>query len=849
MSKCEKAFADNYKVNPFFALYEFAFSDETDDINDSALMYFHNISSEFIKAVASDYSVQLTRHSNIVPNAEICQWLTDQLPYSLGSENVTRKWFEHIWEQLGFVFDSQIAIYNGTVGDYINSRKASQNVMGRVYFHLVENKSEKYPFAFLATYCSMRGKKSIQEPLGSALDEFKGNTDEILKLLPTVLRASEKSDFISEIIKSGEIFSPVGLTSKEAYGFLNEIPLYNECGILCRIPDWWKKHSRRAGVMVTAGDKAPSRVGADALIAFNVSLTLDGEKLCKDEIAALLASAGGLAFIKGKWVEADNDHLKKVLEAYKRAEESLCSHDFNFFDVMRMQLGLDDTGISGDISSGSNSITNGEWLNDFLVQMQAVSAYENIPVSKNFKAALRPYQLRGYHWLYNMEQLGFGACLSDDMGLGKTVQVIALLDKMRENGCGMSLLIIPASLIENWQKELARFAPSIKFRILHKSYGNYEIKEKDNIDLYITTYTMVMRIDDLKLHNWEAIIIDEAQAIKNPGTKQTKSIKLIPARFRIAMTGTPVENRLADLWSIFDFLDPGMLGTSKEFYNFTKKLRINGDYIKLKQAVNPFILRRLKTDKAIISDLPDKIEMKNYPSLSKKQIVLYQAVVDNLAGKLDDTQGIERKGLVIASIIKLKQICDHPDLYTGQGIYADSDSGKYGILAELCETISAKMERMLVFTQFKEMCEPLDEFLNSLFGRKGLVIHGGTSIKKRGEIVNRFNSRDEYIPYMVLSLKAGGVGLNLTGANHVVHFDRWWNPSVENQATDRAFRIGQTKNVIVHKLITKGTIEEKIDTMIEDKKKLADDILSDTGESWITELPAEQLMSLFRLDV
>ena len=315
------------------------------------------------------------------------------------------------------------------------------------------------------------------------------------------------------------------------------------------------------------------------------------------------------------------------------------------------------------------------------------------------------------------------------------------------------------------------------------------------------------------------------------------------------MTGTPVENRLTDLWSIFDFLNQGLLGSGKEFTDFTKGLKDNPDgYAKLREAVNPFILRRLKTDKSIISDLPDKVEVRAFTTLTKKQVVLYQKFVEGLEEKLFRSEGIERKGLILASLLRLKQICNHPDHYLGQSAYEEGQSGKFLQLREICETIYEKRERVLVFTQFREIIEPLSDFLETVFERRGLTLHGGTQVNKRQELVERFCGR-EYVPYMVLSLKAGGVGLNLAAANHVIHFDRWWNPAVENQATDRAFRIGQTKNVMVHKFITSGTIEEKIDAMIEEKQKLSGDIVAASGESWITEMSNDQLMDLFRLEV
>ena len=504
------------------------------------------------------------------------------------------------------------------------------------------------------------------------------------------------------------------------------------------------------------------------------------------------------------------------------------------------RLGIDEAAIDLEISKGT-------WLKKLRETMTNPEIIKDSNLAESFNAKLRPYQHTGFSWLSYMQKLGFGACLADDMGLGKTVQIIAFLEKIRTEIGGKVLIIIPASLIGNWQKEIEKFAPEMRVAVIHGKETAIDVEDKESPFLYITTYGMAARLEILKNISWDILILDEAQAIKNPGTKQTKTVKQIKAKTKIAMTGTPIENRLSDLWSLFDFLDPGLLGSAKEFTNFTKGIGTNNkDYAKLRNIVSPFILRRLKTDKSVISDLPDKVEIKEYASLSKKQIVLYNKLVKELEAKLQISEGIERKGLVLGSIIKFKQICNHPDQYLGLGEYKCDNSGKFEQLKDICENIYEKRERVLVFTQFKEMTEPISEFLKGIFNRRGLVLHGETPVKKRGEMVEHFNG-EEYIPYMVLSLKAGGVGLNLTAANHVIHFDRWWNPAVENQATDRAFRIGQTKNVMVHKFITGGTIEEKIDLMIEEKQKLAGDIIGSAGENWITELDNKELMELFRL--
>lgn len=384
------------------------------------------------------------------------------------------------------------------------------------------------------------------------------------------------------------------------------------------------------------------------------------------------------------------------------------------------------------------------------------------------------------------------------------------------------------------------------YHILH---GKTNILDEDCFAT-ITTYGMALRNEYLQERVWDCLILDEAQAIKNPATKQTRAIKKIPSQMRIAMTGTPIENDLSNLWSLFDFLNKGLLGSATDFKNYTKKVQAYPEYItKLKMMVSPFILRRLKTDKSIISDLPDKMEITEHVDLSKRQIVLYRKEVEKAEDLILESEGMERRGIVLGLLTRLKQICNHPDQFIHDTNFNPKDSGKYAMLKKLCETIYEKRERVLVFTQYKEMCEPLSDYLESIFHKKGYIIHGGIPAKKRTEIVEKFNNEDEYVPYIVLSLKAAGTGLNLTAANHVIHFDRWWNPAVENQASDRAYRIGQTKEVFVHKLVSNGTIEEKIDQIIESKQELAESILATGQEKWITEMDTKELLDLFRLDV
>ena len=390
-----------------------------------------------------------------------------------------------------------------------------------------------------------------------------------------------------------------------------------------------------------------------------------------------------------------------------------------------------------------------------------------------------------------------------------------------------SLLVAPASLLANWVAEIERFAPSLTAIVAHPSAmagGELMALDRDRIagvDLVITSYGSLLRVPALLATPWRLAILDEAQAIKTPGAKQTRAAKQIDARARIALSGTPVENRLGDLWSIFDFLNPGLLGSGKAFSAFTKQLSQRQNwYAPLRALVRPYILRRLKTDKSVIADLPDKIEMKAFCHLTRKQAALYQQSVADLAAELGRADGMKRRGIVLASLMRLKQICNHPSQWLGDGSWSEADSGKLTRLREIAEVIAAKQEKVLVFTQFREATTPLAAFLGSVFGRPGLVLHGETAVGKRQSLVRQFQE-DERVPFFVISLKAGGAGLNLTAASHVVHFDRWWNPAVENQATDRAFRIGQTKNVLVHKFVCRGTVEEKIDQLIDSKRQLS----------------------------
>ncbi len=525
------------------------------------------------------------------------------------------------------------------------------------------------------------------------------------------------------------------------------------------------------------------------------------------------------------------------------------------------ELGTDGEG-PAEVAAWSR-ITAGDWLRQTLERMRRPEQVADCQPGRDLQATLRPYQADGVRWLWFLTELGLGACLADDMGLGKTIQIIdLLLLRKRAAGakCGTNLLVIPASLIGNWRQELARFAPSLRVLVTHRCECSAEQlarleqdpnQEVSQYDLVITTYGLARRQEWLALVRWSLVILDEAQAIKNASAAQARSVKKLLSAGRIVLTGTPVENHLGDLWSLFDFCSPGLLGTAKQFKQFVKRLNTQQDaqaYGALRRLVRPYILRRLKTDPHIVPDLPEKTEMRTECGLSKKQAALYEQVVADLAERLENADGMARRGLVLSALMQLKQICNHPAQYLKSGAFSPDDSGKFQRLRSVCETIVERQEKALVFTQFQSLTQPLADHLAAVFGQAGLVLHGGTPVRKRAELVREFQT-DDGPPFFVVSLKAGGSGLNLTAASHVIHFDRWWNPAVENQATDRAFRIGQKRNVLVHKFVCRGTVEERIDALIASKQSVADQLLNQESETQLTEMSDDELLRFVALDI
>ncbi|MCP4119381.1 MAG: DEAD/DEAH box helicase [Desulfobacteraceae bacterium] len=819
-----------------------------------SLDFFRGLSLLFVEKLRKTPDIEALRERAAVEYDENeFQVFVQAAPLMIGSEYLDLELMIRVWQDLNHGFSRGIEAYKGSVKGYFQELNPHIHLAGRVYFHLVESRGEDYPFQFLATYTD--GDTAKHRPLHWALEEYRDDRDQMLKLLTTVHAAAKKSDLLQELLDTGELFHHLAWDARDAFAFLKQVEHFEQCGIICRIPDWWKKRGSNTSLKISLGAREPSMVGINALIDVDAALFIGDDPISPEEVRALLRQSHGLAWIKNRWIEVDKERLNNLLSAYEAAMEMTGDAALTISEALKLQLHPE--GLSAIEDLTDLTISNGEWLDQVIARLKRPELVKRIKPGKGFKAKLRPYQQNGLNWLAFLDSLGFGACLADDMGLGKTVQVLAFLSVLRAKEPGRtSLLIVPASLLSNWEGEIRRFLPDLNYFVAHPGYKkekrgkNSPAVQWQAFDLVITTYAMVQRHGWMQEAPWRALILDEAQAIKNPVTKQSKTVKQLSSDIRITMTGTPIENTLSDLWSLFDFINPGLLGSVTEFKAFAKSLKSEpAGYGRLKQVVAPYILRRMKTDKRIAPDLPDKVEMRTFPELSKQQRVLYMDFVQELEKRLAESEsGIQRKGLVLSALMKFKQICNHPDQFLGTGAFSPRESGKFERLGQLCETIHSKRERVLVFTQFKEMVAPIQRFLETVFRQQGCVIHGSLSVRKRQQAIDLFQGRD-YLPFMVLSLKAGGTGLNLTRANHVIHFDRWWNPAVENQATDRAFRIGQTKGVVVHKFITKGTIEEKIDLMIEKKKELAEQIISDSQGTWITGMDDRELMELFTLKI
>jgi hypothetical protein len=670
----------------------------------------------------------------------------------------------------------------------------------------------------------------------------------------------------------------VPLDTQGALHFLRETgPLLSGAGFGVLLPDWARK--ARLGLKLTTRSSGSggqssgrdSQFGMQDIVEFRYDLALGDQVLSEEELAELAAMKVPLVRVRGQWVELDDKHLKAALKFLERKRSgTMTAGDALLAGMGLAGMGLPGMGLAGMGLDGSReeagdipltSVDADGWLGD-LLSGQADKRLAPVGTPEGFGGELRPYQERGLAWLSFLGDLGIGAILADDMGLGKTVQMLALiaaelapLEKLDHGAFGAkTLLICPMSLVGNWQREAARFTPGLRVYVHHgadRRAGDELAAAVAGADLVITTYQIATR-DAAALAGigWARVVCDEAQAIKNHATAQAKAVRALPAASRIALTGTPVENQLSELWSIMEFANPGLLGTVSSFRErFVVPVERNGSeeaIERLRRLTQPFVLRRLKTDKSIISDLPEKQEMTVWCNLTQEQASLYQATVDDMLSRIEAAEeDIQRRGLVLATMAKLKQVCNHPAHLLGDGSRLPGRSGKLERLEEICEEVAADGDKALLFTQYAEWGRLLQPYLASRIGCTVLYLHGGVPKKKRDEMVARFQEADEPVLFL-LSLKAGGTGLNLTAANHVIHVDRWWNPAVEDQATDRAFRIGQRRDVQVRKFVCVGTLEERIDAMIASKRALAEQIVG-AGENWLTELSTAELRSVVAL--
>mgnify|MGYP001454580537 CR=1 FL=1 len=639
------------------------------------------------------------------------------------------------------------------------------------------------------------------------------------------------------------------LRADEAYAFLTtSSALLEASGYGVLLPAWWSKGKPHA--VALRADVSPQAAGGrhtlEAKVDVNWTVTLNGEPLAPEELGQLLKAQTPLVFFRGQWIQVDVRQLQDALRVWQR--KGVDTH--SALDVVKLALGT-----AGHGGLDVAEVRGAGWLDPFLKRLRGEQTFEILPTPPLFCGELRPYQVRGFSWLAFLREWGFGACLADDMGLGKTIQALAFLLREKERGEKRPVLLVgPMSVLGNWLREAQRFAPALRCLLHHgagRGHGDSFAREAQAVDLVITSYQLLYRdYTNLRKVRWAGILLDEAQNIKNPDTHQAQAARALQGDYRIALTGTPMENHVGDIWSIMDFLNPGLLGKRSVFREkFFRPIQSGTDpgaRTRLKRVTMPFILRRLKTDKQIIADLPEKIEGKVYCPLTLEQARLYDEVLETFRRDVALSEGVQRRGLILAVLTRLKQVCNHPANYLGQTTAALARrSGKLTRLEEMLEETFACGESALVFTQYAEMGALLKRYLCQTFAREMPFLHGGVPRKERDRLVQSFQESPEPLAF-ILSLKAGGTGLNLTRASRVFHYDRWWNPAVEDQATDRAFRIGQTHNVMVHKFICGGTLEDRIDALIEHKTALASEIVT-SGEEFLTELSDAELDEVLRL--
>jgi SNF2 family DNA or RNA helicase len=811
-------------------------------------------------------------------DALVRTWGRSQMPLiPPDSDQVQDRWLEALFRPDPMVRASlaQVRALHSTLQAWLRNLHVAGDEHFRVAFLLEAPPASEQPSAEgtweLHYLLQSRSDPSL---LISAEDIWFKSPHELVQLSDRLIAPQERllaglgyaARFFPPILTSLAARHPTGISldTPAAYRFLREVvPILEQAGFGILTPPWWNQRGARLGVRVRLKPAAPQPPSAApglldlrTLVQFEWEIALGETALTREAFEALVALKSPLVQVRGQWVLLDSAQVEAAIRFWEKQRQSA---PVTLLEATRLALGTEQV---HDLPV--DEVQAEGWLAEWLERLKEPQRLSELPPPRSLRGELRPYQRVGFSWLAFFRRYGLGACLADDMGLGKTIQTLALLLYEKEQYGQFPapvLLVCPTSVVTNWQREAERFAPSLRL-LIHQ--GPNRLRDEafrqaaQAADMVVTSYAL-LRQDQALLESleWFGVILDEAQNIKNPSARQSQAARRLKAQFRLALTGTPVENRLDDLWSIMHFLNPGYLGSLEAFRReFVLPVQRFGNAEaaqRLRRMVAPFILRRVKTDPRVIQDLPEKIEVKQYCTLSEEQATLYQAVVDQTLARIEASEGMQRRGLILSMITQLKQVCNHPAQFLHQPLDPHRDSamlngrsGKLNRLIEMLDEVIAAGDRALVFTQFAEMGELLAQAIPLHLNVPVYFLHGGTPPRQREQMVRRFQEDDHSPPVFILSLKAGGLGLNLTRATYVFHFDRWWNPAVENQATDRAFRIGQTRNVQVHKLITQGTLEERIDDLIESKIGLAQSIIGE-DESWLTELSNEQLRDLVML--
>ena len=795
--------------------------------------------------------------------AEAARWLESMPPlygHSISAGHLIA-WFDSLYPAL-----LELAARAGvSPEEWLNRLGEGWQQLGMLCFHLAENagdSAEHAPFAFLATFVHKAGQdgSARHAPLGMAPQLLAGDSHAaLLSLLRPLQQVAAEHEFLRQLIDSGEVYQACAWNPRQAYGFLECIPALERAGIETRMVNLWRTMPPRAELEVALDpadsthskpDGAPA-LHVGSLLRFIPRVALGGHYLSEEELVALLAGDDGLVRFRGDWIRLDKEKLQRLLDSWRQANR-MAAGGIPLIAGLRYLLGHRSAALP-QIPPPEDGVrvVLGEQLAQALGSLSLAAPTLQLPAALD--ATLRPYQRDGVRFLLGVTETGFGACLADDMGLGKTLQVIAWLAHLHQSGAldaGAALIVAPASLLENWQEELRRFAPQLRVQVLHP----YALSSTDEHYLRtnpawllrrghvaLTTYGMVTRNELLQLCSFPAVVLDEAQAIKNADSQRSRAVARLSSPRRVALSGTPVENALSELRSLFEFLTPGLLGSEKEFNTMVRQW--GNDYSALKRMVRPFMLRRLKSDPALLPELPPRSEQAAYCLLTPEQTRLYTHEVERLRAVITEPDAQTRLTLVLPILSRLKQICNHPAQYLGEEYYDPARSGKMARLTQLAQQIAAAGDACLIFTQYRSIMPALHDMLAEIFGAPGLMLHGGTPIAERQQLVSLFQQPGGP-PFFILSLKAAGTGLNLTRASHVIHFDRWWNPAIENQASDRAYRIGQKKHVVVHPLICRGTIEQNIHTMLTRKRAMADALLAGGLESLLCHLDPQELLDI-----